>query len=319
MAILVTGGAGFIGSHLLELLLRETSEPVVVLDNFNQFYDPAQKRRNIAHSVQNDRCTLVEGDISSESTVESVWRDHDISDVIHLAANAGVRPSLDRPRPYVRANVSGTLVLLEAARQFGCRRFINASSATVYGNDAPAPFQEDRLGTTPASPYGVTKRSAELLCRLYYELYRVPILSLRFFSAYGPRLRPDLALSIFTRSILADQPLPLIGGGSARRDFTYITDIVAGTFAAWKSDLVNEEINLGHEEPIAIIDLISILEETIGKKADIKHLPEKPGEMKITSADVTKARKLLGYDPQTPIREGVQHFVSWYQESHHVT
>ena len=315
MSILVTGGAGFIGSHLIEQLLAEIDDQVVVLDNFNAFYDPAQKRRNLTHVRADYRFGLVVGDVTDETLVDSIWREHSVTDVIHLAAHAGVRPSLDSPLPFVDANVRGTLVLLEAARRHGCKRFISASSATVYGNDAPVPFRENHLGTTPASPYGVTKRSAELLCRLYHDLYNVPSLSLRFFSAYGPRLRPDLAMSIFARSIRADKPLPLIGSGMAQRDFTYIDDIVTGTIAAWRSDVVGEEINLGHERPIAMSRIIELLESAIGKVAQVEILSEKPGEMNVTCADVSKARSLFGYEPTTPIEDGIGRFVDWYRDA----
>jgi UDP-glucuronate 4-epimerase len=312
MAILVTGGAGFIGSHLIERLLATTDQHVVALDNFNSFYDPAQKRRNLAAVSEHPRFTLVTGDITDESLVQTVWRTRAVSDVIHLAAHAGVRPSLERPLPYVDANVRGTLVLLEAARQHGCRRFLSASSATVYGNDAPVPFREDRLGVTPASPYGVTKRAAELMCRLYHDLYGVPALSLRYFSVYGPRLRPDLAMMIFARAIREDRPLPLFGGGTAERDFTYIEDIVAGTLAAWQSDAVGDQVNLGNNRPIVIRRIVELLESALAKPARIESLPEKPGEMRVTCADISKAQRLFGYQPRVPIEQGIREFVRWY-------
>jgi UDP-glucuronate 4-epimerase len=318
-SILVTGGAGFIGSHLVERLLTTTDRRVVVLDNFNDFYAPARKQQNLAGVRSHPRFALVAGDVADEQAVDRVWREHRVSDVIHLAAHAGVRPSLERPLPYVDANVRGTLVLLEAARRHGCRRFLSASSATVYGNDAPVPFREDRLGRTPASPYGVTKRAAELMCRLYYDLYRVPVLSLRFFSAYGPRLRPDLAMCIFARAILDERPLPLFGGGTAERDFTYIDDIVNGVVAALASDAVGDEVNLGNNRPIAIRRIVELLEAAIGKPARIDALPEKPGEMRITCADVSKAAQLFGYEPRVPIEQGIVHFVRWYTSEPAVT
>jgi UDP-glucuronate 4-epimerase len=312
MAILVTGGAGFIGSHLVEKLLNVTDEQVVALDSFDPFYNPAQKRHNLAAAIGHARFSLVTGDVSDEAAVESVWRTHSISDVIHLAGYAGVRPSLDQPLPYVRANVSGTLVLLETARRHGCRRFLSASSSTVYGNNAPVPFREDRLGETPASPYGVTKRAAEMMCRLYHDLYDVPTLSLRYFSVYGPRLRPDLAMCIFSQAILNNQPLPLFGGGSAERDFTYIDDIIDGTIAAWRSDARGDEVNLGNNRPVVMRRIIELLEGAIGQSARIESLPEKLGEMRVTCADTTKARSLFGYNPRVPIEQGIVQFVRWY-------
>ncbi len=312
MAMLVTGGAGFIGSHLVEKLLATTAEKVVVIDSFDSFYEPAVKRQNLAAVAAHARFTLVEGNITDELLLDTTWRTHSISDVIHLAGYAGVRPSLDRPLPYVDANVRGTLALLEAARRFGCRRFLSASSSTVYGNDADVPFREDRLGKTPASPYGVTKRAAELMCRLYHELYGVPALSLRYFSVYGPRLRPDLAMTIFTRAILEGRPLPLFGGGTAQRDFTYIDDIVAGTIAAWQSDVAGDEVNLGNNRPVVMRRIIELLEAAIGKPARIESLPEKPGEMRVTCADIGKAQRLFGYEPRISIEQGTQEFVRWF-------
>jgi UDP-glucuronate 4-epimerase len=313
MSILVTGGAGFIGSHLVERLLATTEQPVVALDSFDPFYAAAQKRRNLTAVVAHPRFTLVTGNICDETMVEATWTKHAVSDVIHLAGLAGVRPSLDRPLPYVDANVRGTLVLLEAARRHGCRRFLLASSSTVYGNDAIAPFREDRLGSTPASPYGVTKRAAELMCRLYRELYGVPTLSLRYFSVYGPRLRPDLAMTIFSRAITAGRPLPLYGGGTAQRDFTFIDDIVAGTIAAWQSDVTGDEVNLGNHRPVAITRILEMLESALDKKALIEHLPAKAGEMLVTCADTAKANRLFGYDPRVPIEQGIAAFVQWFR------
>ena len=312
MSILVTGGAGFIGSHLIDRLLGSSDERIVALDNFNTFYDPAEKRRNLASARGDPRFSLVVGDVADERFVERTWQEYGVTDVFHLAAQAGVRPSLQRPLPYVDANVRGTLVMLEAARRHGCQRFLSASSATVYGNDAPVPLREYRLGSTPASPYGVTKRAAELLCRLYHELYGIPTLSLRFFSAYGPRLRPDLAMSIFARAIREDRPIPLFGGGTAQRDFTYIDDIVAGTIAAWKSNAAGQEVNLGHQQPIPVRRLVQLLQDAMGKKAKIEILPETPGEMRITCADLAKAHQLFGYQPHVPIEKGIREFVQWH-------
>jgi UDP-glucuronate 4-epimerase len=312
MPILVTGGAGFIGSHLVEKLLATTDERIIAFDSFDSFYDPARKRQNLATVLNHPRFALVTGNVNDEAAVESAWQTHAISDVIHLAGYAGVRPSLDRPLPYVDANVRGTLVLLEAARRHGCRRFLSASSSTVYGNDAPVPFQEDRLGRTPASPYGITKRAAELMCRLYHDLYGVPALSLRYFSVYGPRLRPDLAMCIFSQAIIDGRPLPLFGAGTAERDFTYIDDIVAGTIAAWRCDTCGDEVNLGNNRPIVMRRIIELLESAIGKPARVENLPEKPGEMRVTCADTSKARRLFGYEPRVPIESGIVEFVRWY-------
>ncbi len=313
MSILVTGGAGFIGSHLIERLLAETDELVICLDNFNDFYDPRWKRENLRGVIGHDRFVLVEGDIRDADLVRDLFRKHEVTDVIHLAAHAGVRPSIRRPLPYVDVNISGTLTLLEVAREMGCRRFLSASSSTVYGADAVAPFREDRLGSVPASPYGVTKRATEHFCRLYHQLYDLPTLSLRYFSVYGPRLRPDLAMCIFAAAIRDDRPLPLFAGGRAQRDFTFIDDIVDGTIAAWRSDRVGTEVNLGNHRPIEIRRIVELLEEALGKKARIEELPAHVGEMPITCADITRAREWFGYDPKVPIEEGIRHFADWFR------
>ncbi len=313
MSILVTGGAGFIGSHLVERLLRDTEETVVCLDNFNDFYDPRWKRENLRGVVGHDRFVLVEGDIRDANLLRNVCRRYAVTDIIHLAAHAGVRPSIREPFRYVDVNITGTLTLLEVARDVGCRRFISASSSTVYGADAQAPFREDRLGSVPASPYGVTKRTTEHLCRLYHQLYGLPTLSLRYFSVYGPRLRPDLAMHIFASAIRDGRPLPLFAGGRARRDFTYIDDIIDGTVAAWRSDRVGTEVNLGNHRPVEIRRIVGLLEEALGKRAQVEELPAQLGEMPITCADITRAREWFGYEPKVPIEDGIRHFAAWFR------
>jgi UDP-glucuronate 4-epimerase len=313
MSILVTGGAGFIGSHLVERLLQVSDQTVVCVDNFDDFYSPQQKRDNLRAVLGHPRFVLVEGDIRDLVFLRELFRTYNVTDVMHLAAHAGVRPSLQRPRTYVDVNVGGTVALLEVARECACCRFLCASSSTVYGVDAPIPFQEDCLGSVPASPYGATKRAAELFCRLYHQLYGLPTLSLRYFSVYGPRLRPDLALYIFAAAIRDGRPLPLFGGGVAQRDFTYIDDIIDGTIAAWRSPLVGTEVNLGHHRPVAIRDVVRMLEECLGQKARIEILPEHPGEMPITCADIRRARDAFGYEPRVPLEEGLPRFVEWFR------
>jgi len=313
MSILVTGGAGFIGSHLIERLLQETDEQIVCVDDFNPFYDPRWKRENLRGVVDHPRFTLVEADIRDADRMRDTFRRYHVTDVIHLAAHAGVRPSIRQPQPYVEVNIGGTLTLLEVAREMGCRRFVSASSSTVYGRDAEAPFREDRLGSVPASPYGVTKRATEHFCRLYHELYGLPTLSLRYFSVYGPRLRPDLAMCIFAAAIRDDRPLPLFAGGKAQRDFTYIDDIITGTIAAWRSDRVGTEVNLGHHRPVEIRRIVQLLEEALGKKAQIEELPAQIGEMPITYADIDRARQWFGYEPTVRIEEGIRRFAAWFK------
>ena len=311
-SILVTGGAGFIGSHLIEQLLHEIDAPIVCLDSFNDYYDPQQKWANVAAFTGNSRVQIVEGSFCEPELVERLLTEHDITHIVHLGAYAGVRYSVENPWPYQENNVKGTLTLLEAVRRRPVRRFLYASSSTVYGRGAESPFCEDASLGVPMSPYGATKRAGELLCLTYRDLFDVPVVCLRFFSVYGPRLRPDLAMTIFTAAIEAGRPLPLFGDGSIRRDFTHISDVCSGVRAALAADdAVGECINLGHNEPIAIRQLITMLEEALGKKAVIDQRPERLEDMPVTCADLTKAKRILGYQPTVPFSDGVPEFVAW--------
>jgi UDP-glucuronate 4-epimerase len=255
----------------------------------------------------------VEHSFCDFAAMQRLFAEHAIRHVVHLGAYAGVRPSVERPLIYQKANVEGTLVLLEAARAHGIDRFLLISSSTVYGRGAQVPFREDAPLGIPMSPYGATKRAAELLGLTYYDLHRLPVVCLRPFSVYGPRLRPDLAMSVFTESIIQGRPLPLYGDGSIRRDFTHVSDICAGLVAALDADrVVGETINLGHSEPIPIRALIAMLENAIGKTARIDWQPEMPGDMPVTCADLEKAERLLGYRPGVSLAEGIAEFVAWY-------
>ncbi|MGB6045490.1 MAG: NAD-dependent epimerase/dehydratase family protein [Pirellulales bacterium] len=318
MAILVTGGAGFIGSHLIERLLEVSDASIICLDDFNDFYDPAIKHKNIASLAENSRVDVVESSFCKQDVVRQLFDDHEIDEIIHLGAYAGVRPSIERPRLYQKVNVGGTVCLLEAARHRPVKRFILISSSTVYGNGAESPFREDAPLGTPLSPYGVTKRAAELMGLNYWQLHKVPVVILRPFSVYGPRLRPDLAMTIFTKAICDDHVLPLFGDGSIRRDFTHVRDFCSGLLAARtaeESSVVGQCINIGHSDPIEIRKLIEMLEEAIGRKARIEYLPENAGDMSVTYADLTKAEKLLAYRPQVPIEQGVAEFVAWFLQN----
>lgn len=315
MAILVTGGAGFLGSHLLERLLAETAARLVCLDDFNDFYPPDRKRRNVESLAASERFELVEADLCDAEALMRLFEAFSIGHVFHLAARAGVRPSVEHPLAYQRANVEGTLQLLEAARRYPVQRFLFTSSSTVYGIGCQAPFREDGPLGKPVSPYGVTKRAGELLCLLYHQLHGVPALILRPFSVYGPRLRPDLALWVFAEAIQRGRPLPLLGDGTARRDFTYVSDVVDGLLAAWRSDLAGEVINLGHNEPVEIRRVIALLEKEFGKPAQIERRAAHPGDLPMTCADLEKAERLLGYHPRVPLEEGVREFVRWFQSS----
>jgi UDP-glucuronate 4-epimerase len=289
-------------------------------DNFNDYYDPRQKRRNIAGFAGDPRVTLVEADFCDEAAVERVFAEHKINAVVHLGAYAGVRVSVERPLTYQRHNVRGTLMLLEAVRRRPVERFLLASSSTVYGQGAEVPFCEDKPLGIPASPYGATKRAAELFGLTYHQLHRVPVVCLRPFSVYGPRLRPDLALTIFTSAIARGVPLPLYGDGSIRRDFTHVSDICAGFLAALDAPgAVGQEINLGHHEPVEMRELIALLEAALDRKAVIDRRPPRPEDLPVTCADLTKARRLLGYEPRVPLAEGVREFAEWWRASSSVT
>ncbi len=302
MEILVTGGAGFIGSHVVEALLRR-GDAVTVLDDFNDFYDPAVKRRNAQ-----DFPRVIEGDIRGQLP------DQKFDAIIHLAARAGVRPSLAQPQLYTDVNIVGTQNLLEFARQTGVKKFVFASSSSVYGVNQKVPFSESDLISKPISPYAATKLAGEALCHVYHHLYGIDIVCLRFFTVYGPRQRPDLAIHKFTKAILAGKPIEMYGDGCARRDFTYITDILQGILAALDRPLGYEIINLGESHTVEVRQLIALIEQATGQRAVIRELPDQPGDVPITFADVTKARRLLGYHPTTPIEAGIPQFVEWFRD-----
>ena len=315
MAILITGGAGFVGSHFVELMLKQSNEQLICLDNFNDYYDPALKRENVAAFQGHERVTVVEETFCDHGAMEHLFSRNHIRFVVHLGAYAGVRPSVQRPLVYEESNVRGTLVLLEAARRHPVERFLLCSSSTVYGRGAAVPFHEDQPLGSPMSPYGATKRAAELLGLTYVDLHRVPVVCVRPFSVYGPRLRPDLALTIFTEAILSGRPFPLFGDGTIRRDFTHVSDICDGIAATLHAKGVEGEIiNLGHSDPIEMRQLIALIEDAAGRKANIDRRPPTPEDMPITYADLTKAERLLGYCPKMPIDAGVREFVAWYRE-----
>jgi UDP-glucuronate 4-epimerase len=311
--ILVTGGAGFIGSHLVDRLLAE-GERVVVLDDFNDFYDPAVKRENIQAHLAHANYTLVEGDIRDAALVEALFEQHGIRRVVHLAARAGVRPSLTEPHLYESTNITGTLNLLEASRKHGVTKFVFGSSSSVYGVNAKVPFSEADPIAQPISPYAATKAAGELFCHTYSHLYGLPIVCLRFFTVYGPRQRPDLAIHKFAQLIAAGKPIPVFGDGSTERDYTFVDDIVAGIRGALDYDQTTFEIlNLGNSRTVPLARLIEVIEQAMGTPAVIDRQPMQPGDVPRTYADTAKARALLGYAPDTPIEEGVRRFVSWFK------
>jgi UDP-glucuronate 4-epimerase len=313
MRILVTGGAGFIGSHLVEKLLAAGHEMVIV-DDFNDFYDPQIKRANIA-GFAND-VSICHVDLRDGAAVRNLFHREKVDAIAHLAARAGVRPSIQHPQLYYDTNVSGTLQLLEAARVTGVERFVFASSSSVYGASKTVPFSEDQHLTQTISPYGATKIAGEFLCSTYSHLYQMRVVALRYFTVYGPRQRPDLAVHQFTRRIYAGQPIDQFGNGSTRRDYTYIDDVIQGTIAALEYEGPRYDIfNLGESETIQLKELISAIENVLGKQAKVNQLPEQPGDMPLTCADISKARKLLGYNPVTQFSDGLPRFIDWFLKS----
>lgn len=310
MKVLVTGGAGFIGSHLCGALVQR-GDTVAALDSFDEFYDPAVKRSNIYALQSDDRFSLTEGDIRDQDLVMQVCSGVDV--IVHLAARAGVRPSIEQPALYQDVNVAGTLCMLEAARKHHIKRFVFASSSSVYGNNKKVPFSETDSVDFPISPYAATKKAGELLCHTYHHLFDVNITCLRFFTVYGPRQRPDLAIHKFTRLIEAGRPIPVFGDGSMMRDFTYIDDIIAGTVTAVDRCEGYHLYNLGESRPVKLIDLISSIERALGRKAVIDWRPLQPGDVDRTFADVTLATRELDYDPATDIDTGLARFVEWFR------
>src|SRR5881394_714008 len=313
MRILVTGGAGFIGSHLVEKLLA-AGDAVIILDDFNDFYDPQIKRANIAGFGKD--VTVWHVDLRDGEAVRSLFHREKVDAIAHVAARAGVRPSIQQPQLYYDTNVAGTLHLLEAARVTGVERFVFASSSSVYGAAKKVPFSEDEHLTQTLSPYAATKIAGEFLCSTYSHLYKLRIVALRYFTVYGARQRPDLAIHQFTKKIHAGDSIDQFGDGSTRRDYTYIDDIIQGTMAALKYEgPMFDVFNLGESETIQLKDLIAAIEKVLGKKAKINQLPEQPGDMPLTCADISKARKLLDYDPKTKFEDGLLRFVDWFLRS----
>ena len=312
--ILITGGAGFIGSHLVGRLLGEGDWQITVVDNFNDFYAPEVKRANISAFSNQPQFSLREIDICDIESLREVFAGNEFDAIVHLAARAGVRPSLSEPELYAETNINGTLNLLELAREFGVGQFVFGSSSSVYGINEKVPFAEDDKISQPISPYAATKAAGELLCHTYSHLYPIRSVCLRFFTVYGARQRPDLAIHKFARLISNGKTIEMFGDGATRRDYTYIDDIIQGVRAAIDYDKSNYEIfNLGESQTIELSRLIELLEENLGKKANIERKPMQPGDVPITFADITKSKKLLNYNPTTKIEEGIGKFVEWFK------
>jgi len=308
--VLVTGCAGFIGSHLVEALLNRGDE-VAGIDCFNDYYDPAIKRRNLSRALGHARFTIWDRDICDEPAVRSVFDAFRPDVVVHLAARAGVRPSIQDPNLYHRVNVIGSQHILDACRDFGGPYLVFASSSSVYGGSDRVPFREDDPVARPVSPYAATKRMNELQAHVYSHLYGLQITMLRFFTVYGPRQRPDMAIHKFARAILEGRALPMFGDGSSRRDYTYIDDIISGVLAAIDHPREYDIFNLGESRTVSLTELIALLEEVLGRRALIDRHPPQPGDVPITYADISRARELLGWEPRTPVEEGLRHFATW--------
>ncbi len=317
MNFLVTGGAGFIGSHVCERLLRDGHD-VTAFDDLNPFYAPALKRQNLADiaataAASGTRFTFAEGDLTDRAALDHALRGTSFDQVIHLAARAGVRPSLLEPALYQRVNVEGTVNVLEAAKAVGCRKFILASSSSVYGVNAKVPFAEGDPIFSAISPYAASKLACEALGHVYHHVHGLEVTMLRFFTVYGPRQRPDLAIHKFASLITASRPIPVFGDGSTRRDYTYVDDIVDGVLAGTTRNFGYEVFNLGESQTVRLDELIGLLEQSLGKRAIIDRQPPQPGDVPVTFADISKARARLGYNPQTKIAEGIPKFVKWFQ------
>jgi UDP-glucuronate 4-epimerase len=313
MKVLVTGGAGFIGSHTSERLLRDGHE-VAILDCFNDYYNPAIKRANLR--AISSQVKVYEDDIRDSASVDRVIGDFRPDTIIHLAARAGVRPSIDAPELYIDTNIKGTFYLLEASRKHGVSRFVSASSSSVYGVNKKVPFSEEDPILQTISPYAMTKMATEQICSNYSQLYQIRTVNLRFFTVYGPRQRPDLAISKFTRAIEDGKPIDKYGEGHTKRDYTFISDIVDGIMGAvgFEGKPLCSIFNLGGSQTVSLNEMISTIEHAVGKTAIINQMPEQPGDVPLTSADVSRATRELNFKPTTHIEQGIPRFVEWFRQ-----
>jgi len=313
MKILVTGGAGFIGSHVCDNLLARGDE-VICVDNMNDYYSVSVKEKNIAHNLENEKYTFIRADITNYGEMEKVFS-AGVDKVINLAARAGVRPSIDDPFIYEDVNYKGLLNMLELSRKFGIKNFVSASSSSVYGNRSKGPFSETDSVDKPISPYAATKKAGEEMCYTYHHLYGLNVSCLRFFTVYGPRGRPDMAPLKFTKMISNGEEIQVYGNGTSSRDYTYVSDIVAGVIAALDGDFGYEIFNLGGSSPVELNHFISVIEDAVGKKAVKKHVNMQPGDVLVTYADISKSEKMLGYQPKVRFEEGIRKLVEWYGDS----
>jgi UDP-glucuronate 4-epimerase len=315
--VLLTGGAGFIGSHVAEGLLRQGAE-LTIVDDLDEFYSPDWKRANLEEVRRAGDFQFLQADICDPEPLRKLFAGMRFDALVHLAALAGVRPSLEQPRLYERVNVAGTLNLLDLCREFGVSKVLFGSSSSVYGVSNRIPFSEAQADLRPISPYAATKLAGELLCYTYAHLYRLSVVCLRFFTVYGPRQRPDLAIHKFTSQIESGKPIRLYGDGNSGRDYTYVDDIVAGVLGALEylsrdGTALFEVFNLGNSHPVKLAEMVAALERATGRTAKYSHEPDQPGDVPLTWADISKASRLLGYKPATSLDEGLQRFVTWYR------
>jgi len=313
---LITGGAGFIGSTLADNLLKQ-GEKVLVIDNFCDFYDPEIKEENIKHNLNNENYKLYRGDIRDKELLEKIFSENKIDGVIHLAAMAGVRPSIENPVLYQDVNCMGTQNILEVMNKYGVNNLVMASSSSVYGNCKEVPFKESYIVDYAISPYAATKKANEVMTHVYHSLYKMNIIMLRFFTVYGPRQRPDLAINKFTRLMLENKSIPMFGDGTTSRDYTYIDDIVSGIVKSIQytenNQNVYEIINLGNSSPISLKEMIQVIGKTLNVEPNIEQLPMQKGDVERTYACIDKAKELLDYEPKTTFEEGIKKFVEWYK------
>ncbi len=317
MNYLITGCAGFIGSNLIDKLLENKDIKLIGIDNLNNFYDKIIKEKNIENALKNKNFIFIKNDLLDIESLDNIFNNYDINSVIHLAGYGGVRPSIDNPKLYIDNNIIATLNILECIKKYEVKNIIFASSSSVYGNSKESIFTETLKVSEPISPYAMTKIACEELLFTYHKLYNIDVIALRFFTVYGRRQRPDLAIHKFTKLIFEEKPIPVFGDGSTRRDYTYIDDILFGIISAINYEDKNyyQIINLGGGEPVSLEEMINILENTIGKKAIIERKSMQKGDVIKTVADITKAKKLLNFSPSTRFKDGIKLFIDWYKES----
>lgn len=313
--ILVTGGAGFIGSHVVDALLQR-DENVICIDDLNDYYDPRKKQVTVERHRKHPKYTFYKIDIRDFKALEQVFDSHEIATIIHLAARAGVRPSIENPFIYTETNIMGTLNLLELAKRKGIKNFVNASSSSVYGNSSEAPFSEHHKVDEPISPYAATKKASENIAHTYSHLHGLNVTNLRFFTVYGPRGRPDMAPYLFIDAVHKEKPLPFFGDGTTARDYTFVKDIVDGILAAHDRPRRYATYNLGNNKPITLNEFIQTVEKIVGKPAKLIRKSLQPGDVTMTCADIQKAREELGYEPKITFEEGLRELYRWYIEEH---